>query len=687
MTPIVKTGGGGLHVYLAGEARNPTRILPGLDVRSTGGQVVAPPSRHLSGSVYEWICPPGPLASAPDWLAVARGDIPEDLLPPPNAPTLAELSSWASRRGRLAGPLRRALAGEAFAPQGQRDTTMAAMAGALARQWPRVPAETLAGFFAAGFSALGPDAPTLEKLIGRILEFQKKQGQDPEDDRPTITVDTDVEAMVDRAIEICVATEAGDLYSRGGRLTRVRPPEDLPDGVLRRPSSPAFELVGSATMTEILSHAIRWRKATKDGYRPVLPPPPVVQALAARGAWPGVRHAEGLAEGPILRPDGSIYSGGGYDAATGVLCTGEATQWAPRSLQESLDLFLEVVCDFPFAGAEHLGAWLASVLTAIGRTAFRGPSPLFLIDANVRGAGKSLLAELATALVSGRSPRRAALGADNDEDRKQITALAIEGARYILIDNIVGVFGTPKLCEALTLHDGVWSDRILGESTVWSGPLLATWWATANNIRLAPDMARRVCHIRLEINDAAPEKRTGFHRPELLQWAWENWLDLRKAGLSILYWTMKSSRQKLPAWGGYEGWSELVRSAVVLCGLPDPVITQESLCVADEETEQGAALYAGLRTLPEPMTPGAILAACLRPRDERVGDPQVRRSPGGARRDWRSTLRKTHLGSGTRAHLGSVPRSSDRGSHAPEVAVQALEGRCNSLKQTPADAR
>ena len=55
--PLVRTGGGGWHFYLAptglGNAR-PTG-LEHVDWRGRGGYVVAPPSRHHSGHPYRWI--------------------------------------------------------------------------------------------------------------------------------------------------------------------------------------------------------------------------------------------------------------------------------------------------------------------------------------------------------------------------------------------------------------------------------------------------------------------------------------------------------------------------------------------------------------------------------------------------------------------------------------------------------
>ena len=68
---VARTGSGGLHVWLAtnghGAVPNRNRVLPGLDVRGEGGYVVAPPSVHVSGRVYEWLTPPErmPLAEVP----------------------------------------------------------------------------------------------------------------------------------------------------------------------------------------------------------------------------------------------------------------------------------------------------------------------------------------------------------------------------------------------------------------------------------------------------------------------------------------------------------------------------------------------------------------------------------------------------------------------------------------------
>jgi hypothetical protein len=110
-TPMVKTARG-VHAYFqhpGGEL--PTRIGlgNGLDLKGDGGYVVAPPSKHPSGSVYEWIISP------------------EDEKPAP-------LPAWAVEEVRARG--RRATAedlGEEI-PNGSRNKAMTSLAGSLRRR-------------------------------------------------------------------------------------------------------------------------------------------------------------------------------------------------------------------------------------------------------------------------------------------------------------------------------------------------------------------------------------------------------------------------------------------------------------------------------------------------------------------------------------------------------------------------
>lgn len=54
------TGRGGNHYYYRTDKKikNATGIYPGIDIRGEGGYVVAPPSVHQNGTVYQWEIPP-----------------------------------------------------------------------------------------------------------------------------------------------------------------------------------------------------------------------------------------------------------------------------------------------------------------------------------------------------------------------------------------------------------------------------------------------------------------------------------------------------------------------------------------------------------------------------------------------------------------------------------------------------
>ena len=72
-TPMVRTASGGLHLYFKHPdhyVRTEIRVAPGLDVKASGGYVVAPPSVGPNGKSYEWIVSTDgtELADPPGWL-------------------------------------------------------------------------------------------------------------------------------------------------------------------------------------------------------------------------------------------------------------------------------------------------------------------------------------------------------------------------------------------------------------------------------------------------------------------------------------------------------------------------------------------------------------------------------------------------------------------------------------------
>ncbi len=234
------------------------------------------------------------------------------------------------------------------------------------------------------------------------------------------------------------------------------------------------------------------------------------------------------------------------------------------------------------------------MLTPLARFAFEGPSPLFLVDANIRASGKTLLVDAASIILTGRPVPRMSCPDNDEEMRKRITAIALGGDQLILVDNVAGELGSAALDAALT--GTIWKDRILGRSEIVEMPLVTTWAATGNNVILKADTSRRVCHIRLNSPLENPEERQDFQHPDLLKWVHAKRPRLLAAALTILAAFCRAGRpaRGLATWGSFEGWSDLVRQSIVWIGLPDPGETRQALArAADREAGALRALIHG----------------------------------------------------------------------------------------------
>ena len=377
--------------------------------------------------------------------------------------------------------------------------------------------------------------------------------------RPKVTISTDEHTVNNQAV-VALAKDTG-VFQRGGMLVRIVHGAERTDGIDRSAGSPTVSPLPEAVLRERLTACTRFVQMIKRGDTIVEtaahPPGWCVKAIVKRGEWDGIRPLTAVVPSPVLRADGTVLHSVGYDDKSGLYCADQAGVNVPEHPTQdeavrAAKLLLDVVCDFPFSKPVHRSAWLAFVLTPLARHAFRGPAPLFLKDANVRGSGKTLLCELGSIIAYGRDIARMSNPNDDDECRKRITALAIAGDPLVLIDNIVGRLGCASLDAALTAT--VWKDRVLGMSAMVELPLCVTWCASGNNVMLAADTTRRTLHIRLESPMENREERTGFKYPNVTEHAHRNRSGLLSAALTILrgYCCAGRPRHGLTAWGTFE---------------------------------------------------------------------------------------------------------------------------------------
>jgi hypothetical protein len=165
-----------------------------------------------------------------------------------------------------------------------------------------------------------------------------------------------------------------------------------------------------------------------------------------------------------------------------------------------------------------------------------------------------------------------------EEIAKKVNSIAMRGDTLIQFGNVSGSFGSPVLDEALT--SGRWGDRVLGGNRISDVRLDGVVWvANGNNVILVGDTPRRVLQIDITTDLENPEARDDFRHPRLLDWVLVERPRLLSAALTILVGYIRAGRPDmgLPAWGSFEGWTDLVRSAVVWAGMPDPGLSRATL--------------------------------------------------------------------------------------------------------------
>ncbi len=508
--------------------------------------------------------------------------------------------------------------------------------------------------------------------------------------KPRIMLGPDEDRVADEAV-IALSRHPG-VYQRGGALVYVVADQSPLRGITRPAGASRIAPLPLPTLREYLSGAAVWTTEGEDGPKVVHVPTTCVQAVAARGQWMGLRALEGIVDCPMLRPDGSVIEEPGYDEATGVIYTPSreypAVPKAPTlaDAQAAIAKLADLFCDFPFRTPAHASAAIAALLTPLAVYAFGGPKPLFLFDANTAGAGKGKCVSIISEVVAGRPIAVMAPVEDDAEQRKRITALAIEGATLVLIDNIVGNLGGPSMDAALTATE--WSDRILGSSTTVKLPLAITWYATGNNVALIGDMQRRVLHVRLESPEANPEDRVGFRHENVEGFAREHRAELVVAALTVLraYVLAGRPRHGLAPWGSFSGWSDLIRGAIVWCGLADPAETRQELR-AEADFTAGAlrGLIAGWPEVAKRYGGHCTAAMALREldRDDRDAFGQQRPVAYAALREALAELIASapgklpstrQLGNTLRAYKGRVVMCDDGALRALSLSRSGKEG-------------
>jgi hypothetical protein len=213
----------------------------------------------------------------------------------------------------------------------------------------------------------------------------------------------------------------------------------------------------------------------------------------------------------------------------------------------------------------------------MGCQLYAGPQPAFVVTAKHRGAGKTLLAQVAIAIATMGPPSHASTDWPDDdaETAKRLGACALAGDACCLWDNLKRPISGACIEQFIT--SSTVKVRPLGSSdmiTVAYGPVHIF---TMNTARASEDMAERCLTVTL----ASTSGRRNQQFDDIATALREQRVELFMAGATILAaWMQARARgekvARIPS-GSFEGWGAVVQSACVYAGLRDPKETQAAL--------------------------------------------------------------------------------------------------------------
>ena len=182
--------------------------------------------------------------------------------------------------------------------------------------------------------------------------------------------------------------------------------------------------------------------------------------------------------------------------------------------------------------------------------------------------------------VRGRPAAAAAWSPSEEERRKQIFALLLEGADFVVFDNMLRGIPIQSATLDKVLTSGDLSDRVLGESRTGVVPTSAIFAATGNNIAPHGDTASRSYVATIDVPSARPAGRN-FKHPDPTGWT----MDHRKEILTALYKILMVRRDE-PGQNDcrFKMWWRMVGHPVSLASGVDLSKASEKAEAEDDET-------------------------------------------------------------------------------------------------------
>ena len=501
-TLTVTTGreDGGEHLYYQHPTNteiknnNSGKLGPHIDVRGTGGYVVADGSTHVTGRQYR--CDSKvPLAVLPDW-AVER------------------LRRPAARPSAAPG------GGTTKVGKGGRHNLLVSLAGSMLRRGMSLAAIT-AALLAENAETCDPPVPEqkVRELAADVVRRYPPRATDGAGGVASDSVQAaihDPRPMVRLQGNNWLLSQTAEAMGRhfADKLLFLRNGE-----IVTLESNELRNISGQTFRTLVERHIVGYREREAGGgtYDVIV----TMTANEASGLMASPQFVENLrrlrrvnrCRLPVVRDDGNLeLLPAGYDAASQTLTINTVTYADDMPLDLAKETLDDLLSEFCFADEGRSKAVAVAALVGLFSAQLLPEGslrPCFIVTKNAEGAGASTLVSCAVVPFIGYMPT-GVKSDDDDETRKTLTSAVREGRSVILLDNQRSRLSSAAL-EAF-VSSPTWSDRLLGVNQTFTGPNLATVFVTANGATVSPDMRRRSLIIELHLDVERAEDRH-FRRP------------------------------------------------------------------------------------------------------------------------------------------------------------------------------
>lgn len=302
---------------------------------------------------------------------------------------------------------------------------------------------------------------------------------------------------------------------------------------------------------------------------------------------------------PLVLPGGRLLSQPGLDREHGIVfrvppeLLALMPAWedcGPSAVAAAMQFLTdEWLCD---VATDYTGKCIlvAAALTVIERSLLP-ERPVFFVTAGRRGGGKTTTLNMLLTGVTGFRPSAAAFSPNDEERRKTLLPLLMQGLPTVVWDNIPrgAQISCPHIERCCTAAS--YADRQLGLSKVVEVAAAIIHFLTGNNIGPRGDLASRSLKLQLSVDRADPENRP-FRHPDPIAWTEAHRGKILQALYTVLLGGLGANVESPPR-TRFKTWWHLVGSPVERAArMVGGTLDFQSLFLAQEEDDEETASLA-----------------------------------------------------------------------------------------------